>query len=192
MTAVYVGPVPLVGLGGIGRLDLLDALPDTPLVPLTVREQVTTEPARTNLRQLLDRGGARTDIPGDGGYDDAARATLGEPATTADVRLVAAVLEHGDTVAGVWLVSDDRRVRTVARGLGAEVTGTVGLLVRAVEQGLPPGEARGLLRDLDDHGLHATGRFLEAADELIGEAGAGAEDHGRRPGRHRRGPPGRQ
>lgn len=170
MTARYVGTLPLVGLGTVGRLDLLASLPGTPLVPLTVREQVTTEPAATNLRRLHDRGGARTDIPGDGDYDDVARTVLGEPGTTGDVRLVAAVLERVDAGEAVTVVSDDRHVRTVSRALGADVTGTVGVLVRSVAEGLPPGEAKRLLRDLDRHGLHATGAFLETADDLVDEA----------------------
>lgn len=172
MTPVYVGPVPLVRLGAVGRLDLLSSLPGTPLVPLTVRPQVATEPARTNLRRALDRTELRTDIPGDGDYDDRAREVLDEPDTTGDVRLVAAVLEHADLDRDITLVADDRRVRTVARGLGASVTGTVGVLVGAVEEGLPAAEGRELVREVDGHGLHATGELREAAEELVGETAA--------------------
>lgn len=166
----YVGPLPLAGLGSVGRLDLLETLDGPLLVPLTVREAVTTEPAATNLRRFGERGGVRTDIPGNGDLDGPARAVLGEAETTPDVRLVAGVLEHAGSAGGVGVVADDRRTRTVARGLGATVSGTVGVLVRAVEAGRSLEAVRGVLHDLDGQGLHATGRYLETAESLLAEA----------------------
>lgn len=163
----YLGPIPIAGLGTVGRLDVLEALDGPLLVPLTVREAITTEPAATNLRRFLEAGRLRTDIPGGGELDDAARAVLDGTGPTADVRLVAGVLEHADSAEGVRLVADDRRVRTVGRGLGAAVTGSIGVLVRAVEEGLAAETARGVLADLDGQGLHATGRYLATAETLL-------------------------
>ncbi|WP_193361366.1 hypothetical protein [Halococcus hamelinensis] len=68
------------------------------------------------------------------------------------------------------MVSDDRRVRTIADGLGAIATGTVGVVVRAVDEGLPPDDAKDLTRAIDRHGLHMTGELRETADELIEDA----------------------
>jgi len=70
----------------------------------------------------------------------------------------------------VGIVSDDQRVRTTARGLGATVTGTVGVVVRDVKDGLDQEEAYDLIQRIDSHGLHMTGRLRETAFELIDEA----------------------
>ncbi|WP_254864762.1 DUF3368 domain-containing protein [Halovivax gelatinilyticus] len=69
------------------------------------------------------------------------------------------------------IVADDRRLRTVADGLGATVTGTIGVIVRAVEEGLPKADAKTILRDVDSHGLHLTAELRETAVELIEAAG---------------------
>ena len=68
------------------------------------------------------------------------------------------------------VVSDDRRVRTVARGLGATVTGTIGVLVRAVEEGLSEADAKTIVRRLDDYGLHMTAELRAGAIDLIESA----------------------
>lgn len=76
----------------------------------------------------------------------------------------------------VGVVSDDRRVRTVTRGLGATVTGTMGVLVRAVEEGRSSGdEAKTLLRRVDGGGLHMTAELRERAREMIEDAAGDGE-----------------
>ena len=57
----------------------------------------------------------------------------------------------------VGVVSDDRCVRATARRVGATVTGTIGVIVRAVEEELDQEEACTLVRRIDSHGLHMTG-----------------------------------
>ena len=84
-----------------------------------------------------------------------------------DVCVVAAVLIHTEADEDVGVVSDDRRVRTVARGLGARVTGTVGVVVRSVEEGLSAHEAKSVVRRVDEHGLHMTAELREKAFELV-------------------------
>ena len=64
----------------------------------------------------------------------------------------------------------DARMRTTARGLGASVTGTVGVVFRAVKDGLDQEEAYDLIQRIDSHGLHMTGSLRETAAELIDEA----------------------
>ena len=61
-------------------------------------------------------------------------------------------------------------MRTTARGLGTTVTGTVGVVVRAVEVGLDREEAHTLVSQIDSHWLHTTGSLRETAVELIDEA----------------------
>lgn len=50
------------------------------------------------------------------------------------------------------------------------VTGTIGVVVRAVHGGLAPAPATELGRRIDAHGLHLTGDRREGADEPIDKA----------------------
>lgn len=170
MTRLYLDATTLVGLGTIGKLDLLTAFDGDLAVLPAVRDEVTSEPASTNLARFLDAAPVRTDPPGDAARDRQAMALLDEPSANGDVRLVAAVLEHTAADEPVAVVSDDRRHRTVARGLGARVTGTIGAVVRAVDEGLPAEEGTAIVRRLDDHGLHMTAELRERAYELVEEA----------------------
>ena len=175
--AIYVDATTLIALGKIGALDLLTVSDRRVSVPGAVYEEVSTEPARSNLtRRLSDENGFdRTEIHGE--HVDDARATLDEAEATGDVWIVAAVLSHRSADEAVAVVSDDRRVRTVARGFRATVTGTIGVVVRNVADGeLTADEAKELVRRLDSHGLHMTGELRETADELIDEAAGEAEE----------------
>lgn len=167
MTRLYLDATTLIGLGTIGELDLLTAFDGDLVVLPAVREEVTTEPAGTNLKRFLDAEPVHADHPGDAARDRQAMALLDEPSANGDVRLVAAVLEHTADDEPVGVVSDDRRVRTVARGLGANVTGTIGVVVRAVVEGLPAEDGTTIVRRLDDHGLHMTAELRETAYELV-------------------------
>lgn len=80
------------------------------------------------------------------------------------------MLAYSDEDRSIGIVSDDRRVRTVARGLGTTVTGTIGVIVRAVEEGLSPQAARDLLEQIDTHGLHMAASFRQEGSELIDDA----------------------
>jgi len=170
VTPIYLDATPLIALGAIGELDQLTHFDGALIVIPEVRKEVTTEPARTNLDRLLDRPDVQT-VPALGNLDDDyAMEILGATTVTGDVRLVAAVLAHTDADEPAALVSDDRRLRTVARGLGADVTGTIGVIVRAVEEGLEETAAKDLVRRVDQHGLHMTGELRETADQLIEDA----------------------
>ena len=164
---ILVDATTLIALGGVGELHLLDAFDGDISVPPAVRSEVTTEPARTNLDRFLDDG---DDLPIDGSYVDQARRILDETAVTGDVQLIAVVLEHVETNRDVAVVSDDRRVRTTALGLGARVTGTIGVVVRGVEEGRPAEEGKDLVRRIDGDGLHLTGELRETAYDLIEDA----------------------
>lgn len=163
---VYVDATTLISLGSVGELGHLVHFDGEIVIPSAVRAEVTTEPARSNLTRFLDE----RDVPDDGyGEGDLrqAKSVLGETDTNGDVQLVAATLAASDEIA---VVSDDRRVRTTCRGLGATVTGTVGVVVRAVVEGLSAEEGVDLVRRIDAHGLHMTGELRERAYKLVEEA----------------------
>lgn len=156
----------LIALGSVGRVDLLANLDGDLAVPTLVLEEVTTEPARTNVDAFLTDDQRVTRASVSESALDRAAGTLGDERIHGDVMLVATLLDRQDD-RSVAVVSDDRRVRTVSGGLGATVTGTIGVVVRAVHEGMNAEEGKALIRDVDSHGLHTTGELREKAYELI-------------------------
>ncbi|MFB6114113.1 MAG: hypothetical protein ABEJ58_08440 [Halodesulfurarchaeum sp.] len=173
MTRVFLDATTLISLGSIGELGLLRNFSGDLVVLPAVQSEVDTEPARTNLQSFLESH----DIEyGDLGYEEQiprAMSLLEEPERNGDVEIIAAVLtlREDDRPAGV--VSDDRRIRTTGDAFGATVTGTIGVVVRAVEEGLSESAGLDILERIDSRGLHTTGELREKAESLIREA---AED----------------
>lgn len=169
---VLVDASTLIALGRIGELDFLTSIQGEIEIPESVRAEVSTEPANTNLRQFIDHDKVLDEPTIKGGSYEQACEILGEDETNGDVEIISTVLvleKLPNANAGV--ISDDKRVRTVARGLGATVTGTIGVIVRAVEEySMTADEGKDLVRRVDSHGLHMTGELREKAYELVEEA----------------------
>lgn len=166
----FVDATTLISLGTIGELDVLSAMTAEPAVLPATLEEVTTEPARTAVQRAIERELLVEVSTPDPGARRQAATVLGDQEETADVALLAGIIAALDRDDPVALVSDDRRLRNTARGLGATVTGTLGMVVRAVEEELDPDEAKGVVRRLDQHGLHMTARLRTRANERIDEA----------------------
>ena len=122
------------------------------------------------MSRVIDQYAVETTDPAVQDRVQQANEVLGEKEQNGDVSLIAAALAYTADDLPVGVVSDDRRVRTTARGLGATVTGTVGVIVRAVEEGLDREEAYNLVRRIDAHGLHMTGDLRQKAYSLIDDA----------------------
>ncbi len=177
MTQIEVDATVLIALGNAGRLDLLTVFDDHVTIPGVVAAEVTTEPATSNLNALLNSGKVGFSSPSDlSDETNEARAKakelLNEDEINGDVALIGTVLQHRRKDVAVAVVSDDRRVRRVAEGLGAEVTGTVGVVVRAVSDGeLTTDDGKRLIERIDERGLHMTANLRQRATELIEDAG---------------------
>jgi predicted nucleic acid-binding protein len=164
---VFVDATPLYNFGQVGELGLFDALDGDLVIPEAVSGEITVEPAATNLDRFLDESNVTTQPPVEDWLDDA-RALLDAEATTSDVWLVAGLLAARDSETPAALVSDDRRLRAVADGLGATVTGTFGVVVGASvdDKYFSTTQAKRVIRRTDHHGIQMTGRLRERA---IGE-----------------------
>lgn len=160
---IYVDVAPLYDLGQIGELAVLAELEGV-VVPEAVVAEVTVEPAATNLERFLREHDVTTEPAVEEWLADA-RGLLGESEVTSDAYIVAGLLEARDREGSAGLISDDRRLRAVADGLGATVTGTFGIVTRAsaMDNSLSPSQAKRVLRRTDDHGLQMTGRLRERA-----------------------------
>lgn len=167
---LYVDVTPLYDLGQIGDLDLLTSFDGTLVVPEAVVNEVTVEPAATNLARFLEEREVETEPDTDGWLADA-RQLLDAPTDSSDVHLVACLLAARDRGEDAALVSDDRRLRAIADGLGTTVTGTFGVVVRASvdDKYFPTSQAKRVIRRTDHHGLQMTGRLRERAIGEVGE-----------------------
>lgn len=165
---IYFDATTLIALGTVGELDVLTVLDGRPVVPEAVAEEVTTEPAQTNVERFRSRNGIHMRPVTTTINTEKAKQLLDEDELNGDVQIIADVLTHTAAPNGsIGVVSDDRRVRTVADGLGATVTGTIGVIVRATEAGMTEETAKRLVRRIDSHGLHMTGELREKAYDLI-------------------------
>jgi predicted nucleic acid-binding protein len=172
---ILVDAGPLYDLGQIGELELLPSFDGDLVIPEAVRSEVTVEPAATNLTRFVDEHDVGDEVRGAEEADEAdcltdARALLDATETTSDVVLIAGLLAARDRDADAALVSDDRRLRAIAEGLGATVTGTFGVVVRATtgDKYFSTPQAKRVIRRTDHHGLQMTGTLRERA---IGEVG---------------------
>jgi|AntDeeMetagen681_2_1112603.scaffolds.fasta_scaffold06060_3 predicted nucleic acid-binding protein len=170
MTRIFLDATTLIALGTIGELEHLTSFAGDLVVLPAVQNEVTTEPAQTNLTRFIEQYEVETTDPVVDDHLQEAKEVLGEVEKIGDVYLIGAVLGYTADDLPIGIVSDDRRVRTTARGLGAIVTGTIGVVVRAVEDGLDREEAYTLVDRIDSHGLHMTGSLREKAYSLIDEA----------------------
>jgi len=161
---VYVDATPLYNLGQVGDLDLLGVVDGQLVIPESVVEEVTVEPARTNLQRFLDEHAVETD-PDDSALLDTAKTLLDADEETSDVHLVAGLLAARDAGEEFGLLSEDRRLRAVADGLGATISSTFGIVVRASldDKYFPTTQAKRVIRRTDHHGLQMTGQLRERA-----------------------------
>lgn len=170
MTRIFLDATTLIALGTIGELKQLTSFTGELVILPTVQNEITTEPAQTNVNRFIDQYAVETTDPAVQDRVQQAKEVLAEKEQNGDVSLIAAVLIYTAEDRLVGVVSDDQRVRTTARGLGATVTGTVGVIVRAVEEGLDREDAYTLINQIDSHGLHMTGNLREKAYSLIDNA----------------------
>ncbi|WP_276271099.1 hypothetical protein [Haloarcula litorea] len=171
MTRIYVGPTALYNLGQVGELSLLDAFDGDVVIPDPVVDAVPVEPTTTNLEDYLDGGDVTAAVDDD--RVEQARSLLGAKDLGAAETVLAGVLANRDQSdrSAVAVVSEDRTVRRMAQGLGAEVTSSFGVVVRAAieDKYLSPTQAKRIVRRIDQHGLHLTGELRERAVGEIGD-----------------------
>ncbi|QSG15197.1 hypothetical protein [Halapricum desulfuricans] len=167
MTFVHVGPTVLYDLGQIGELDLLSYFDGAIVVPAAVRAQITTEPAATNLAQFIEESTVITSVRPE--VREQAASALGLDAAGYEAALLGGLFDESiDDDRRILVLSDDKRLRALAEGLGASVTGSFGVVVRAAveDKYLSAGQAKRIVSRMDDHGVQLTGQLKTAA---IGE-----------------------
>ena len=66
------------------------------------------------------------------------------------------------------LITDDRQARNGARSLGLQVIGTLGILIRAKQQGLI-GSIKPIIDSLESTGFHISQALIQEALQIAGE-----------------------
>jgi predicted nucleic acid-binding protein len=166
MTRIYVGPTAVYSLGQVGELSLLSSFDGDVVVPEPVVAESTVEPTATNLEELLDGDDVETTSRDETDMERTQR-LLGKKNVGTAASVIAGVLadRDPDDRSAVAVVSEDRTVRRMVRGLGAEVTSSFGVVVRATleDKYLSPTQAKRIVRRIDQHGMHLTGELRERA-----------------------------
>ena len=174
-----------IALSQVGESKLLAYLSGQIAVPKQIKREITDEPASSILEDQIDSG--RIEVVEVPSNLKTATKHLGKPVSeeeleghlsaTGDRALLALALsvEEGSEIADkVVVVSDDKPLRKTCMTLSIPVSGSIGVLIRAVEHGaLEPEEAKEKLYALDDVGARLSASLIRRAEGLIDEA---AED----------------
>lgn len=154
-----VNASPVIVLAKAGYLNLLTDLAAEVLLPETVATEILSGSADDPARQAVEAGwGNRINIATIPATVQALNLDPGETA------VLALALEQG----GCTAVLDDGKARAAARSLGLSVIGTLGVVLRAKNEGKILA-AVPVLRDLRAIGLYLEEALITAAMKSIGE-----------------------
>lgn len=144
----------LIGLENIGRLDIVEQLLQPAYAPPAVEQEFGAKPPWLQIVV---------------------------PANKALVTSLQMMVDAGEAEAitlalemDVRIILDDRKAREVAMRLGIQVTGTLGLLLKAKEAGIIS-QIKPILTDLESNHFHIAPRLMLEALRLAREA-TDAED----------------
>lgn len=169
-----------ITLAEIGSCRLLYRTRGRIAVPAAVRRETSDDPAKSELDRAVQTD---TVVVLEGPTDDTDRPRAYERAAehldrslpdsgenhdwTGDVALLAAAIERSDVV----VVTDDKPLRDTCTVLSIPVSGSIGILVRAVERGdVSANEAKQRLLAMDEVGARLSARLLRRAERLIENA----------------------
>lgn len=159
-----------ITLAAIDAVDLFDGLPGTRAVPEPVVDEIREDPAASALETAVRDGRIERPPAPSNAAEDAARGHLGNPrpeGTGGDVALLASAIDSSSVV----VVTDDKPLRQACKALGVPISGSIGVVIAAVERGeVAPDEARELLVAMDEVGARLSASLLRRAERLIDDA----------------------
>lgn len=176
-----------IALSEIGRDALLRSLDGECVVPKSVAAEIEDDPAASHLDRaeedgwLVERAALHYIVQNERGrvaLEDAA-SHLGHDLDAdeftdpvhrnyeGDVGILAAAMALDDAV----VISDDKPLRKTCKALGIPVSGSIGVLVRAVERGdLAAADAKDALAAMDEVGARFSVSLVRRAERLIDDA----------------------
>ena len=159
MRKVISNTTPLIGLADIGCFDILQKLYKEIMIPAAVLEEVKSEPAKTLVRNsdfihVLPVAESKS------------RKMFSSRLHAGEVEVMLLAEEKQADL----LIMDDNAAKKTAKFLGFNVTGTLGILLKAKREGYI-NEVRPLLDKLQDTGFYVSPKIrqyvLEEAEESI-------------------------
>lgn len=174
-----------ITLAEVGRLPALLGAEGAIVVPEPVANEIPSDPAANALSSALDDGAVETLDAGFAAVRTAAD-HLGKDLTEEDltgrghtkverdIGLLALALECDDSTVALdspVVVTDDKPLRETCKALSIPVSGSIGVLVRAVERSdLAPGDAKDALLAMDEVGARLSASLLRRAETLVDDA----------------------
>lgn len=174
---LFVDASVFITLAETDYVALLDALDGEVFVPRAVADEISDEPAASHLATASEewlRIEDALEVVGLGQVEHAA-SHLGSNLNSANGELHfegdVALLAFGTTAENPVVVTDDKPLRKACKALGISLSGSIGVLVAAVERGhLDPDEAKDGLLAMDEVGARLSARLLRRAEKLIDRA----------------------
>ena len=171
---VLVDASVFITLAEIEAADLLGALRGRVAVPDAVADEISDDPAASRLDRGIESGEIKV-VPTEQRLEERERGSALETAAThleesnavgpnGDVALLALGLTMDDLV----VVTDDKPLRNTCKALGVPISGSIGVMVVAVERdAIDSGAAKRLLAAMDEVGARLSARLFRKAERLI-------------------------
>jgi predicted nucleic acid-binding protein len=166
---VLVDASVFITLADTGSAALLAGLDGSVVVPDRVRQESTSDPAAKVLSDAIADGWVtRPQSVSDAAVEEAA-SHLGRP--DEELRGDAVLLAHALVAADPVVVTDDKPLRQTCKALSIPVSGSIGVLVRAVERGdIDAADATDTLYAMDEVGARFSASLVRKAERLIDDA----------------------
>ena len=156
---IDVNSTPLVAFWSIARLDILQSLFGEILIPPAVREEFLSAEKESRRKVLRDEAWIHViDLENPNRVGAFAGLDVGE----------AQVLALAEEQAAALVLIDERKARRYAERLGLPLSGTLGVLLLAKEEGIIPAIAP-LLKGIQAAGLYLHSELIERVLHIAGE-----------------------
>lgn len=183
MRRLLVDASVFITLAEIGHVELLRNLDGDPLVPGAVADEIRDGPAVSALDNALDdwlsSHSVKFDTEISNDYTDSATTAASHLGIECppdnwhgDLALLTIALrDDEDDDDETVVITDDKSLRNTCNALGIPISGSIGVVIIAVERGnLTSDEAKDALVAMDEVGARLSARLLRRAERLIDEA----------------------
>lgn len=178
MRRVLVDASAFITLAEIGHAELLDGVEGDISMPIAVRDEVVSGPAVGALDRAAGDSGWLEIVRDPTASDvEVAVEQLGRDDSDEPLAGDIALLAHATAADDPIIVTDDKPLRKTCKALGISISGSIGVVISAVEHGdLDPEEAKDALVAMDEVGARLSARLLRKAERLIDEAAEQVEE----------------
>ena len=157
MRKVVANTTPLIALADIGKLDLLHQIYNEIYIPRAVQEEIISEPAKTLVSnsdwiKVIDI------------QNESQKSTFSTRLHSGEIEVILLSQEQNADL----LIMDDNAAKKTAKFLGLSVTGTLGVIIKAKQEGLID-SVKEIIDQLLLDGLFMDDRLINRVLESAGE-----------------------